>query len=62
MRFSFANNNNDNTNSNGKVAFRKVGIKISNLTRLEEKKKPYQQKTLLDYMWFDLILLPGTTG
>jgi DNA polymerase IV (DinB-like DNA polymerase) len=47
-RFSFANNN-DNT-SNGKVAFRKVGIKISNLTRLEGKKKPYQQKTLLDYI------------
>ena len=47
-RFSF-NNNNDDTNSNGNVAFRKVGIKISNLTRLEGKKRSYQQKTLLDY-------------
>jgi hypothetical protein len=42
-RFSF-NNNNNNT-----IAFRKVGIKISNLNRVE-KKKIGEQKTLLDYL------------
>jgi DNA polymerase IV (archaeal DinB-like DNA polymerase) len=41
-RFSF---NDDNT----KIAYRKVGIKISNLIRVE-KKKPAEQKTLLDYL------------
>jgi DNA polymerase IV (DinB-like DNA polymerase) len=43
-RFSFNNNNNNNT-----TTFRKVGIKISNLIRVE-KKKPAEQKTLLDYL------------
>ena len=42
-RFSFNNNNNT------RIAFRKVGIKISNLIRLE-KKKTVKQKTLLDYL------------
>jgi len=47
-RFSFSNNN---INNNDNVAFRKVGIKISNLARLERKKeKVYLQKTLLDYI------------
>jgi DNA polymerase IV (archaeal DinB-like DNA polymerase) len=45
-RFSF---NNNNTN-NSKISFRKVGIKISNLARLEKKKNISQQKTLLDYI------------
>lgn len=44
-RFNFDNN----TNSNTMAAFRKVGIKVSNLIRME-KKKPSQQKTLLDYL------------
>jgi DNA polymerase IV (archaeal DinB-like DNA polymerase) len=43
-RFSFNNNNNNTT-----IAYRKVGIKISNLVRVE-KKKPAEQKTLLDYL------------
>jgi nucleotidyltransferase/DNA polymerase involved in DNA repair len=43
-RFSFSNNNN-----NTMIAYRKVGIKISNLIRVE-KKKPAEQKTLLDYL------------
>ena len=43
-RFSFNNNNNNTT-----IAFRKVGIKISNLIRMENK-KPAEQKTLLDYI------------
>jgi DNA polymerase IV (archaeal DinB-like DNA polymerase) len=43
-RFSFNDNNNNTT-----IAFRKVGIKISNLIRME-KKKPAEQKTLLDYI------------
>jgi DNA polymerase IV (DinB-like DNA polymerase) len=43
-RFSFNNNNNNTT-----IVFRKVGIKVSNLTRME-KKKPAEQKTLLDYL------------
>ena len=42
-RFSFRNNNNTT------IAFRKVGIKISNLIRMD-KKKPAEQKTLLDYL------------
>jgi DNA polymerase IV (DinB-like DNA polymerase) len=42
-RFSFNNNNNT------KIAYRKVGIKISNLIKME-KKKPAEQKTLLDYL------------
>jgi hypothetical protein len=42
-RFSFNNNNNNTT------TFRKVGMKISNLIRVE-KKKPAEQKTLLDYL------------
>jgi DNA polymerase IV (DinB-like DNA polymerase) len=45
-RFSF---NNNNTN-NSKISFRKVGIKISNLARLEKKKNISQQKTLLEYI------------
>ncbi|MFZ0513814.1 MAG: hypothetical protein WAM14_19565 [Candidatus Nitrosopolaris sp.] len=44
-RFSF----NNNTNNNTTIAFRKVGIKLSNLIRME-KKKPVEQKTLLDYL------------
>jgi DNA polymerase IV (archaeal DinB-like DNA polymerase) len=44
-RFSF----NNNTNNNTTITFRKVGIKVSNLIRME-KKKPAQQKTLLDYL------------
>jgi DNA polymerase IV (archaeal DinB-like DNA polymerase) len=50
-RFSFNDNNTNNGNNNKtKLAFRKVGIKISNLVRLEKKKNPSQQKTLLDYI------------
>jgi DNA polymerase IV (archaeal DinB-like DNA polymerase) len=49
-RFSFNDNNNNNNNNKTKLAFRKVGIKISNLVRLEKKKNPSQQKTLLDYI------------
>ena len=41
-RFSFNDNNTT-------IAFRKVGIKITNLIRVE-KKKPPEQKTLLDYL------------
>jgi len=41
-RFSF-------NDGNTKIAYRKVGIKISNLIRVE-KKKPAEQKTLLDYL------------
>jgi DNA polymerase IV (DinB-like DNA polymerase) len=44
-RFSFNNNN-----TNSKISFRKVGIKISNLARLEKKKNISQQKTLLEYI------------
>lgn len=40
-RFSFTNDTNIN--------YRKVGIKISNLHRVERKKKLAQQRTLLDY-------------
>jgi DNA polymerase IV (DinB-like DNA polymerase) len=47
-RFSFSDNNTNNDKTN--LAFRKVGIKISNLVRLEKKKNPSQQKTLLDYI------------
>ena len=46
-RFSFNNNNNTN---NSKISFRKIGIKISNLARLEKKKNISQQKTLLEYI------------
>jgi hypothetical protein len=56
-RFSFDNSNNYNNNNNGdnnsnnsKASFRKVGIKVSNLVRLERKKNHSQQKTLLDYI------------
>ena len=31
------------------TAVRKVGLKISNLVRIEKKKPPLEQKTLLDY-------------
>jgi DNA polymerase IV (archaeal DinB-like DNA polymerase) len=48
-RFSFNNNNNNNNDNNTTIAFRKVGIKITNLIRVE-KKKPAEQKTLLDYL------------
>jgi DNA polymerase IV (archaeal DinB-like DNA polymerase) len=41
-RFGFNHNNTT-------IAYRKVGIKISNLIRVE-KKKPAEQKTLLDYL------------
>ena len=41
-RFSFFNNNT--------ITYRKVGIKISNLHRIERKKKSAQQRTLLDYI------------
>jgi len=47
-RFSF-NSNNNNNNNNATTAYRKVGIKISNLIRVE-KKKLAEQKTLLDYL------------
>ena len=41
----------DRFSFNGDIAFRKVGIKISNLVSLEKKKdKAYLQKTLLDYI------------
>ena len=43
-RFSFNNKDNNTT-----IAVRKVGIKISNLIRMENK-KPTEQKTLLDYI------------
>jgi DNA polymerase IV (DinB-like DNA polymerase) len=46
-RFSFFNNN-DNTNA-ATITYRKVGIKLSNLQRIERKKKSSQQRTLLDY-------------
>ena len=46
-RFSFSDYN---TNNNTELAFRKVGIKISNLVRSEKKKNQLQQKTLLDYI------------
>lgn len=44
-RFSFFNNNNTTT-----INYRKVGIKISNLSRVKNKKKLSQQRTLLDYI------------
>jgi DNA polymerase IV (archaeal DinB-like DNA polymerase) len=47
-RFYFSNDNN-NKRSTATIAVRKVGIKVSNLVRVE-KKKPPQQKTLLDYL------------
>jgi DNA polymerase IV (archaeal DinB-like DNA polymerase) len=47
-RFSFIDSNNNN--NKGKLAFRKVGIKISNLVRSEKQKNQSQQKTLLDYI------------
>ncbi len=43
-RFSFFNNNTTTIN------YRKVGIKISNLHRVERKKKLALQRTLLDYI------------
>jgi hypothetical protein len=51
-RFSLidSNNNNNNNNNKSKLAFRKVGIKISNLVRSEKRKNQSQQKTLLDYI------------
>jgi nucleotidyltransferase/DNA polymerase involved in DNA repair len=56
-RFSFDNSNNYNNNNNGdnnsnnsKASFRKVGIKVSNLVRLERKKNHSQQKTLFEYI------------
>jgi hypothetical protein len=44
-RFSFFNNNNTTT-----INYRKVGIKISNLSRVKNKKKLALQTTLLDYI------------
>jgi DNA polymerase IV (archaeal DinB-like DNA polymerase) len=51
-RFSFVDNtsNNNNDNNKSKLAFRKVGIKISNLVRSQKQKNQSQQKTLLDYV------------
>ena len=50
-RFSLLDNTgNDNNNNTSKLAFRKVGIKISNLVRSEKQKNQSQQKTLLDYI------------
>jgi DNA polymerase IV (DinB-like DNA polymerase) len=43
------NGNNDNNNNATTVTIRKVGIKLSNLINIE-KKKPPEQKTLLDYI------------
>jgi hypothetical protein len=43
-RFSFFNN------TTATIAYGKVGIKISNLHRVERKKKSAQQRTLLDYI------------
>jgi DNA polymerase IV (DinB-like DNA polymerase) len=49
-RFRFNNDNTDNENKKTKLTFRKVGIKISNLVRLEKKKNQAHQKSLLDYI------------
>ena len=53
-RFSFldntSNDNNNNNSNKSKLAYRKVGIKISNLVRSEKRKNQSQQKTLLDYI------------
>jgi len=52
-RFSFldnTSNDNNNNNNKSKLAYRKVGIKISNLVRSEKQKNQSQQKTLLDYI------------
>jgi DNA polymerase IV (archaeal DinB-like DNA polymerase) len=49
-RFSFNGDNTNYGNNKTKLAFRKVGIKISNLVRFEKKKNPFQQKSLLDYI------------
>jgi hypothetical protein len=38
-----------NNSNNNMIPFRKVGIKISNLVRIE-RRKPDEQKTLLDYI------------
>ena len=44
QRFNFGNDNN-----NTSLPVRKVGLKVSNLVRIE-KRKPAEQKTLLDYI------------
>src|ERR671939_2200272 len=44
-RFRFNNDNTDNENKKTKLTFRKVGIKISNLVRLEKKKNQAHQKS-----------------
>jgi DNA polymerase IV (DinB-like DNA polymerase) len=53
-RFSFnlndTNTINSGNNDKTKLAFRKVGIIISNLVRSEKKKNSFQQKTLSDYI------------
>src|ERR687885_852177 len=49
-RFSLINNTSNNGNNKTKLTFRKVGIKISNLVRLEKKKNQAHQKSLLDYI------------
>jgi DNA polymerase IV (archaeal DinB-like DNA polymerase) len=46
-RFSLFNNNDNSTAAT--ITYRKVGIKISNLHRVERKKKSAEQRTLLDY-------------
>ena len=52
FRFGFNddNTNDNNDNNKTKLTYRKVGIKISNLVRLEKKKNQSHQKTLLDYI------------
>ena len=50
LRFNDDNTNNTNNNNKTKLTYRKVGIKISNLVRLEKKKNQSHQKTLLDYI------------
>ena len=44
QRFNF-----DNDINNTSLPVRKVGLKVSNLVRIE-KRKPAEQKTLLDYI------------
>jgi DNA polymerase IV (DinB-like DNA polymerase) len=46
--FYFSDDSNKNKRSIATIAIRKIGIKVSNLVRMD-KKKPPQQKTLLDY-------------
>jgi hypothetical protein len=63
-RFSFNNNTNNGNNNadNARVSFRKVGIKISNLVRVEGKKKPPQQKNLVRLYLIALMLVVRTSN